>query len=41
MDASAEAGWSFVGIGPKLKGRCSQWAEDFADGTWLRIALGE
>jgi len=32
--ASLEAGWSFIGVGPRLKGRCETWVADFLDPAW-------
>jgi beta-phosphoglucomutase-like phosphatase (HAD superfamily) len=31
-DASARLGWSFIGIGEKLLGKCDVWFEDFREG---------
>ena len=33
--ASAEAGWAFIGIGPRLKGRCARWIPDLREVDWL------
>lgn len=29
-DACNNLGWNFIGIGPKLKGKCTTWFEDFS-----------
>ena len=34
LEASRRAGWGFVGIGKRLKGRCNTWIADFLDPTW-------
>jgi phosphoglycolate phosphatase-like HAD superfamily hydrolase len=40
LEATRRAGWSFVGIGPRLAGQCETWIEDFADPRWLEICGG-
>jgi phosphoglycolate phosphatase-like HAD superfamily hydrolase len=37
LEATRRAGWSFVGIGPRLAGRCEAWIEDFADPRWAKL----
>lgn len=37
LEATRRAGWSFVGIGPRLAGRCEAWIEDFADPRWAEL----
>jgi phosphoglycolate phosphatase-like HAD superfamily hydrolase len=34
LEASRRAGWSFIGVGAKLRGRCENWIADFTDGAW-------
>jgi phosphoglycolate phosphatase-like HAD superfamily hydrolase len=34
LEATRRAGWSFLGIGPRLAGRCDAWIEDFLDPRW-------
>ncbi|MCY3713373.1 MAG: HAD hydrolase-like protein [Gemmatimonadetes bacterium] len=29
--ATRELGWHFIGVGPRLKGRCTCWVEDFSN----------
>ncbi|MXY98960.1 MAG: HAD family hydrolase [Gemmatimonadetes bacterium] len=29
--ATRELGWHFIGVGPRLKGRCACWVEDFSN----------
>jgi phosphoglycolate phosphatase-like HAD superfamily hydrolase len=41
LEATRRAGWSFVGIGPRLAGRCEMWIEDFADPRWAAHCAGE
>ncbi len=31
LQATKTLGWKFIGIGPRLKGECDLWAEDFSD----------
>ena len=31
LRATSRLGWNFIGIGPRLKGRCDSWALDFSD----------
>jgi phosphoglycolate phosphatase len=40
LEATRRAGWRFVGIGPRLVGRCDAWIEDFADPRWAELARG-
>ena len=30
MQATHKLGWYFIGIGPRLKGKCEFWVEDFS-----------
>ncbi|MBN1307330.1 MAG: HAD family hydrolase, partial [Chitinispirillaceae bacterium] len=39
-DACERLGWTFVGIGEKLKGDCGTWFEDFRDGESMAAAIG-
>ncbi len=34
MAAAREAGWGFIGIGPRLKGKSDIWAPDFREPAW-------
>jgi len=30
VQATRELGWHFIGVGPRLKGKCEHWVEDFS-----------
>ena len=30
IQATRELGWHFIGVGPRLKGKCEYWVEDFS-----------
>ena len=30
VQATRELGWRFIGVGPRLKGKCKYWVEDFS-----------
>jgi phosphoglycolate phosphatase-like HAD superfamily hydrolase len=34
LEASRRAGWSFIGVGEKLRGHCANWIADFTDEGW-------
>lgn len=34
LEASRKAGWAFIGVGEKLRGRCANWISDFTDSGW-------
>jgi phosphoglycolate phosphatase-like HAD superfamily hydrolase len=34
LEASRMAGWAFIGVGAKLRGRCEKWIADFTDQAW-------
>jgi phosphoglycolate phosphatase-like HAD superfamily hydrolase len=34
LEASRKAGWAFIGVGEKLRGRCEDWIADFTDAAW-------
>lgn len=34
LRASREAGWGFIGVGPKLEGQCDVWVADFLEPGW-------
>jgi phosphoglycolate phosphatase-like HAD superfamily hydrolase len=34
LEASRQAGWAFIGVGEKLRGRCETWIADFTDDAW-------
>jgi phosphoglycolate phosphatase-like HAD superfamily hydrolase len=34
LEASRKAGWAFIGVGEKLRGRCENWIADFTDDAW-------
>jgi phosphoglycolate phosphatase-like HAD superfamily hydrolase len=34
LAASRRAGWRFIGVGEKLRGRCESWVADFTDPMW-------
>ncbi len=39
LAASRRAGWAFIGVGPRLEGKCEIWVPDFRDPAWTE-ALG-
>ena len=40
LNASADLGWEFIGIGSKLKGQCEHWFDNFSDiPALMRILL--
>lgn len=34
QQATAELGWRFIGVGPRLSGQCRNWIADFLDPNW-------
>jgi phosphoglycolate phosphatase-like HAD superfamily hydrolase len=34
LEASSKAGWAFIGVGARLRGRCDNWIADFTDFAW-------
>ena len=38
LEAARRAGWSFVGVGRKLQGRCTTWIADFTDPAWRSMS---
>lgn len=32
--ATASPGWRFIGVGPRLYGKCDNWIADFLDPGW-------
>jgi phosphoglycolate phosphatase-like HAD superfamily hydrolase len=30
LKATADLGWDFIGVGPRLRGRCAQWVPDLS-----------
>jgi phosphoglycolate phosphatase-like HAD superfamily hydrolase len=34
LEASRKAGWGFIGVGARLRGRCDNWIADFTDEAW-------
>jgi phosphoglycolate phosphatase-like HAD superfamily hydrolase len=34
LEASRRAGWGFIGVGERLRGRCENWIADFTDDAW-------
>jgi phosphoglycolate phosphatase-like HAD superfamily hydrolase len=34
LEASRKAGWAFIGVGERLRGRCENWIADFTDAAW-------
>jgi phosphoglycolate phosphatase-like HAD superfamily hydrolase len=38
LEASRKAGWAFIGVGEKLRGRCEKWIAYFTDDTWSVLA---
>ncbi len=38
IQATKRLGWHFIGVGPRLKGKCEFWIEDFSDyDTFMRM----
>ena len=38
MQATKKLGWHFIGIGPRLKGKCEFWVEDFSSSdTFMKM----
>lgn len=35
MMATGELGWGFIGIGPRLNGRCGRWVADFTGSAFI------
>lgn len=31
LNASNSLGWDFIGVGPRLRGKCGVWIKDFSD----------
>jgi phosphoglycolate phosphatase-like HAD superfamily hydrolase len=34
LEASRRAGWAFIGVGERLRGRCEKWIANFTDDAW-------
>ena len=38
VQATRELGWHFIGVGPRLKGKCEHWVEDLSNhGTFMEM----